>query len=290
LRIARLEPLHVAAAGDLFASEYPQRASEVTRWSDDASAQRWVVTDDSGTVLAFAALWRYRGARLRVDLVVRPESRRSGVGSALLEQVVSEARAIRALTVQARAPESAIDALHFLERRGFRETMRMYAQELRVADAVVPATRDELPVGLTRTTLEAEMARGADWFAKLHECFAVAREGWPDPDPQPDETVSASEFRRLLDAFPLDPSAFLILVRDERYVGFTGSFGTAVVPAERGRGLATLLKCDLVRLMRERGVETMRTSSGNATMMRINERLGYRTLAAEVRLVRRLQR
>jgi RimJ/RimL family protein N-acetyltransferase len=61
-----------------------------------------------------------------------------------------------------------------------------------------------------------------------------------------------------------------------------------VRPAFCGQGIATALKVRAITRARDLGVATVRTSTGNPAMMRINERLGFRTTATEIRLIHRL--
>ena len=96
------------------------------------------------------------------------------------------------------------------------------------------------------------------------------------------------------------PDACFIAVQGEQYLGYSaltvadeartqaGSGGTAVRPEFRGLGIATALKARCVRWAQDHGVRRLVTASGNAAMIRVNERLGFRRTYEEVRLVRRL--
>lgn len=64
--------------------------------------------------------------------------------------------------------------------------------------------------------------------------------------------------------------------------------GTAVLPAYRNRGIATVLKARCVAHARSRGFQVLHSASGSAALLRVNERFGFRALWTEVRLVRRL--
>jgi GNAT superfamily N-acetyltransferase len=294
--IEPMSSVRSGAAGELFASEVPRRAEEVPRWDQGEpwpNTQRWVALDEARSVVGYAALWRVRADRFRMDLVVAPPARGRGVGSRLLGQLVGEARSAGAATLQARAEDSDERALEFLTHRGFQETMRMFRQELRTAGAVLePNERERAALAnVELTTLAEEMSRGAEWFERLRVVYEGVREGWRDPDPRPEEPshrVTPTELQRALDAFPMEPDAFLLAMRDGRYVAFVGSIGTGVLPSFRGRGLATALKRRYAALMRSRGVEVLHTLTGNPAMLRANENVGYRTVSAEVRLVRQL--
>jgi GNAT superfamily N-acetyltransferase len=64
--------------------------------------------------------------------------------------------------------------------------------------------------------------------------------------------------------------------------------GTAVRPDFRGQGIATALKVRAITDARDRGVTTVRTLTGNPAMLRVNERLGFRTTSTEIRLIQTL--
>ena len=127
---------HTDAAAELITAEWPHRAHEADlfrRGEYDAVGWRWAAADPSGGgLVAYASLWRVRDDRFRMDLVVAPEWRRQGIGGRMMEMVVAAAEAEGAATLQARAYASAPDALRFLERRGFTETMRMWGLRLRL--------------------------------------------------------------------------------------------------------------------------------------------------------------
>ena len=59
--------------------------------------------------------------------------------------------------------------------------------------------------------------------------------------------------------------------------------------AVRRQGIATALKLRAVVSARDHGVATLTTATGNPVMVRVNQRLGFRLVLAEVRLVRTLQ-
>lgn len=71
-------------------------------------------------------------------------------------------------------------------------------------------------------------------------------------------------------------------------LGFTGALGTGVRPSVRRQGIATALKVGAIVAARDHGETTLETSSGNPAMLRVNERLGFRPVATEIRLVRSL--
>jgi GNAT superfamily N-acetyltransferase len=257
-------------------------------------------------VAGYGAWWQVRPGKFRIELLVALPWRRRGTGSRLLGHVASRARDAGAVTLQARAGSGDAQSLGFLLARGFVETMRMHRQVLRVADADLRG-QERLVArlagqGIMLTSLEEELARRQDCWQKYSRLFNAARQGWPDPDPDPDPdpgpgptaALAPAGFRRRYQTaerqYRPGGAAGFLAVRADRYVGFTGALGTAVDPAFRRRGIATALKYRAVLSARECGVTTLSGSSGNAAMLRANERLGFRLTSTEVRLVKTLAR
>lgn len=248
-------------------------------------------------VIGFGAWWRVRLDKFRADLLVAPECRRRGVGSRLLGHLASQARAAGAATLQARVESDQQESLGFLVARGFVETMRMHRQVLHVAD--VHLTPHEhifarlAEQGVVLASLEHELARREACWEEFCRLFNAAREGWLDPDPGPVTPLTPSELLRRHQAYAeehgVSTDQCFLAVRGDRYVGFTGALGTAVDPAFRLQGIATALKLQAVISARDHGVATLNTSSGNPAMLRVNQRLGFRLVSTEVRLVRTLR-
>ena len=194
------------------------------------------------------------------------------------------------------------EVLAFLSRRGFTETMRMHRLVLNVADATLEPFAGVEPRlaadGITLTTLEDEQQRiGEASWRRLCSAYHAAREGWPDPDPDPDagpdRPPALGEFRRRYERYARllpEPEPCILAVHGEEVVGFTCPIGTGVRPELRGRGIATALKARVIAEVRERGLATLYSTTGNPAMLKVNERLGYRITTTEVRLVRLVRR
>jgi GNAT superfamily N-acetyltransferase len=303
LHIRRLRPTDREVVAAMFAAAYPQRADDLA-WRDER-VQRWVATDD-GRVVGYGSFWPVRDHRFRMDMAVAPELRRRGIGGQLLDVLVGRARAANATTLQARTESDRLQALGFLTRRGFAETMRMERLVLNVAGATLEpyagVERRLAADGIALTNLADELHRIGDacWH-RFCAAYGAARDGWPDPDPDPDDGPAAqpsvAEFRRkyglaarlLYEEYGrLWQEPCILAVHGEQVVGFAGAIGTGVRPEMRGRGIATAMKLRVIATAREGGVTTLRSSTGNPAMVKVNERLGYRRTTTEVRLVRRL--
>ena len=300
-------------AARLLVDAYPHRAHEPQLWkstADPNETKRWVLGGDEPLARpsAYIALWPVQGTKFRFDLVVDPGHRRRGLGTHLLDWVVEQAQTLGATSLQARSYATETGALSMLERRGFRETMRMTGLVLDDIGAVRldPLERLERALesrGVRITTLARELARDADAWDKLRDANQAAYAGWPDPDPSPDGATpppeSPDEFRRRSEQFGMIHDACFIAVAANHYLGYAaltavdrangkaGSGGTGVRPEHRGGGVATALKACCIRWAQDNGYRRLATSSGNPAMIRVNEKFGFMRTYDEVRLVLR---
>ncbi len=211
-----------------------------------------------------------------VSVRVLRERRRHGIGTALFAELAAHARAAgwRELYSVARHDDS--DTLDYLGKRGFTEALRMQELSLELATAGGVA---EQPAGVEVAPLTAEAERAA---------YSVAQEAYPDL-PEEDAWLGAFEEWRAdeLPSHVLRECSFVALAGGD-VVGYAtlidagegvGLHGmTAVRRAWRGRGVALALKQAQVASARGAGLRELRTTTayGNAPMLRVNERLGYR--------------
>jgi GNAT superfamily N-acetyltransferase len=243
--------------------------------------------------LAYATLWELREGRYRFDLAVRPEWQRQGIATQLLSQVMSDAQSLGATGLQARVRDDKPAVLEFIRRRGFHESHRMGAYRLDFAQASVSALQEAFTRlrdgGIDVTNLAAVRGQNASHVEQLHELYSAAREGWPDPDPDPSGPIPIpfERLKRWLAEVTL-PEAFFIARHGQRYVAFTSVFdiGTAVHPEYRRKGIATQLKAGSIADAQRRGFRGQTTSTASPAMQRVLERLGYRRMWSEIRLIR----
>lgn len=202
---------------------------------------------------------------------VQPDSRRRGIGSALLEAVRVQARALGRESVwgRVRDPES----LAFVSRRAFAEV----AQEVVVIRELEPGD-GEIAAGIAELRDE-----------HLQQVYELCVETIPEIHlPLPGEAPPYGEW--LERELQQSPVAFVAL-DDGVVVGYarlhlTGlphrlEHGlTAVRRSHRRRGLATALKRAQMRWAADHGYRELVTDmvEGNAAMRAVNERLGYRPL------------
>ena len=214
-----------------------------------------------------------------VELVVHPEYRRQGVGTALVKAATERARDAR---LRLWAHGELASAYQLASHLGFRKTRELW-QMRRSLLAALP--RAEAPAGITLRTFEP--GDESDWLELNAKVFAEHPEqGRMEID---DLKVRMSESW-------FDPRGFLIACRDETMVGFhwvkihgsnrSGGHGHAdigeiyvlgVSPDERGTGLGRYLAAAGLAHMREQELNAamLYVDADNAPARALYESLGF---------------
>jgi GNAT superfamily N-acetyltransferase len=225
------------------------------------------------------------------NVVVLPEYRRLGIGSAILATMATTVHAAGKTLLLGRVTEDRLDAIEFLEHRGFAAYERMKAVGLDLI-GYVPAPVDP-PAGVRISSLaeRPELVEGV---------YRVAVEALPDiPGEGPKAPPTLEEYRVLEVDRPAIPAggfavaidaatgavigyASLLLLPGNSTVAWHGM--TAVLRAWRGRGVATALKRATIGWACANGIETLETANDidNAPMRAVNSRLGYSPLPDEI--------
>lgn len=226
------------------------------------------------------------------QIVVAPEARGAGIGSALLRAVSERARAVGKSGLQFRTWERRPEGVDFLTKRGFVELERARMVRLELAGLTEPAV--VMPAGVELTDLAAR----PELVAGVH---SVAMEAFDDI-PGGDDPMAAgdlAEFRaRDVDRPGIPPGAFKVAVDDAtgEVVGYASLMMTpgsttvawhdmtAVRRSWRGRGIATALKAATIAWAIEHGLTALETGNDeeNAGMRAVNARLGYAPLPDEI--------
>lgn len=265
----------------------------------DTRRQAWLAQDADGNPVgtAFLRLFDRDGQRHLAELVVRvhPAERRRGTGSLLLRAAVDAAREDGRRSVLASADGDSPGEL-FLTARGFRRVLRLTYTRLALADAdpaALGATAGRPHPGYRLTGWDGTVPD------ELAASFTVAR-GAMDDMPMDDVDYGHVEWdeervRAVAEAVAdrgdllhtvaaIDESdgsvaGFSELVVPGDGAGDAQHYGTGVLPAHRGRGLAGWMKADQILQVRERhpgltGLLTD-TADSNRAMRAVNDALGY---------------
>ncbi|HSC73030.1 MAG TPA: GNAT family N-acetyltransferase [Gaiellaceae bacterium] len=217
-------------------------------------------------------------AHAEAHLVVVPDARGRGIGSALLAELGALARADGKAELEGEAREDDKASRAFLERRGYRVVggEKWLSLDLEAADERSPT----LPPGISIVT----RAERPDLTDAL---FAVAQEGVADipgsPGPGTYEQFLSIEIERPTRR----PDLFFIALAGDEAIGYAtlDDFGrdahnglTAVRRAWRRRGVARALKRTQIAAAKHAGFRRLVTGSEerNVAMRSLNAKLGYR--------------
>ena len=301
IRPASTETADLAAIARIVSTVAPDDPTSVDemRWSDATypGTVRFLAEEDGGRVVGAATAGRIHiyppdYPELWGSVHVVSESRRRGIGSALLRAISDHARAVGKRAIQVSASEGRPEGIAFLLAHGFTELERARTMRLDLAGMKPPAI--DPPAGVRLTSLEER----PDLVPGVH---AVAMEAFADI-PGGDEPIAPgdlAEFRaRDVDRPSIPPGGFAVATEtgSDRVVGYAslilipGSTTvawhdmTAVLRAWRGRGLAGALKRATIAWAIDHGLEALETGTdeANAPMRAVNLKLGYRLLPDEV--------
>ena len=208
--------------------------------------------------------------RYTVKVRVLPDSRRRGVGTALLRELVRHAKGDKLATHLEEA-----SARPFAERFGFEEIDRQVEQVKRLGDDAAPPA---LPDGI-------EVVSIAERPSLLREAYPLACQGYEDMAVDGPAYISLDVWLR--DEATLAEGSFVALDGEE-IVGYSGLVrhdddavaedGLTVVRRDwRHRGLATALKRIELAWATKHGLREIVTWTQlrNDGMRRVNELLGY---------------
>jgi mycothiol synthase len=211
-------------------------------------------------------------------VVVKPDARRRGIGSALLAEIGAGARAAEKRELQGEVRENDERSRAFFDRRGYSVVggEKAVALDLEAIQAPVP----QPPEGIRIVT----RAERPDLTDALYPVGADAAEDIPGQPMRP----TYEQWR----AFDIDrptrlPELFFIALAGDEPVGYAAldNLGrdafhglTAVARAWRRRGIATALKQTQIAAAKRAGVRRLVTGSEerNAAMRTLNEKLGYK--------------
>ena len=288
LEIRPAGPADFPAAAALRAANEPDRiisAEGMRLWMGDlperAALGTWLAIDGGepvGWAFAMRAWTQPDDGVGSLDVVVAPDRHRRGIGTALAAHVEQHCAGLGLHTVRAMSLDTR-SARAMAARHGFRQT---HAQTTSTVDPrtidpePVPADVRLVPFGdlddpRALFELDLEVSQDVpgdesfeamtldDWTARFWRTAMV------------DDDCS-------LVAYVGDELAGLTMLRVDRPTGRAHNNITGVRRADRGRGLARLLKSHSLHRAGELGVTVAATENDetNAPMLRVNEKLGYR--------------
>ncbi|MGW6447013.1 GNAT family N-acetyltransferase [Lentzea sp. NPDC055074] len=267
--------------------ERPLYEACVARWElhDDLGFEppRFVVAREDGKIIGYGevriSLTEANAHLATANVVVLPEQRRRGIGTALLRAalpLMDGRTVVEAWSVFADSPAEAFAAAH-----GFRVVSTMTRQRLTLGE---PPEVGELPAGYELVTWQGAAPEA------VVEAYVEALNGIrdaPQGETSLDLTRNTVESIRREEAETVPARWIVLLLHEGEAAGVTvvelnpavptvaEQLHTVVLPAHRGRGFGRLIKASMLHNLK--GVETIytRTSSDNEHMLRVNHSLGY---------------
>jgi GNAT superfamily N-acetyltransferase len=239
-----------------------------------------------------AVVWVHGPTATFAEVLVHPDRRRRGIGTALLERVVERCRELGVEVVRGEhlTPEGAAFCAH----AGAVDEQRVVRSflDLRTAELPEPVVPPEFRLVNWLTHVpEEHLAAYARARVAMDDAPAPAGLDYPAWDEAQIRASEESLIRRrremrLTVALDADGEvgAFTELrVSEGSTLGFTDDTGT--VAAHRRKGLARAVKLESLRLLRDDHPEvetvTTRNAEENTAMRRVNESVGFRPGAVE---------
>jgi mycothiol synthase len=316
--VEAFQPQDAADVAALISRLYPDRAldaDELQRLDRDQQEAghlhgRAVLRAPDGTLAGFAGyaqqLGQFHPRKFVLELIVAPEHRNLGHGAALYDWLLTELQPRDPLALRVSVREDDVAALQFASSRGYREDRRYWVSSIDPAQADLSslperAARLESQGVVLLSAAELAQRDPQGWQARLHALFSEVRLDVPRSEPP--TPISLDQYRAwVLDDEGYLPSAHflaeLVAEASGELIGtsdlyrspaspdlFTGL--SAVRRPWRGLGIATVLKLQALQYAQSQGVPRVWTDneSGNAPILKINDRLGFVREPALVGLV-----
>jgi GNAT superfamily N-acetyltransferase len=240
----------------------------------------------------------HREGKLKLDLRVPPDLQGTGIGKALYDAICAHIAHMRPHELHTDVWAANLRPVRFMQDRGFVETHRRtnWALDVTRFDAAHFASLDaratELGIEIKSLT---QLSHDSQRHQKLHALDAALWQDVPLGEPVPPRTLEDFVQQELQHPQFL-PEACFIAVKDDVFVGYISHRNegdlnvemTGVLPALRGRGLATLLKLHGIRYAQVHGYARMSAvnDSENEAMLHLNAKLGFTVEGQMIRFVK----
>lgn len=298
----------------------PETPSSVTAWRHFDSnrqqqhvfrrfvAERSAANGKERKVVATAVYghthWSFAPDKYFVNVQVDPEVQNRGIGSGLYDFLMDELRPRQPAKLISFTREDRDVAVRFLERRGFRQVMRIPVSRLESTTFDAARFSQKLArveqSGIAIKTLRELSEQDPDWKRKVYALEWECVQDVPSTDPLTKQPFEQFE-KRTLGSPNLLPDAWFVAVDGDRYVGLSVLWKnlttnrlletglTGVVRSHRRRGIATAMKVRAIQYAQAHGGAAIVTDNEeNNPMFQLNLHLGFKPQPAHLDFERTL--
>ena len=277
----------------------PQATKEHDKRRDPKYYFQRLVVESDGEIIASAICgesdWTHVPGKFFTMIQVHPDHQRNGIGTALYDHIVKDLAERSPKIFESHAREDRPEGMGFLEKRGYKRTMRDQVSELVVADFDPKpfgwAADRMAEIGVEIRTLPELEADGVDWKEEMWELEHELLQDVPTDDPITKQPFD--QWMKWLTHPAHIPEAYFIAIKDGRFIGVTSLWQslaekdklhtelTGVVRGLRRKGIATALKVRAINFACDREARVVRTDNEeNNPMYDLNFRLGFRPVPA----------
>jgi GNAT superfamily N-acetyltransferase len=237
--------------------------------------------------------------RYDLNLRVHPDWQGRGVGRALYQAAMDRLATLAPREITALVWQAHPRAARFLAERGFVESWRRIDSRLVVSNFDwTPYAGLEQQIRSLGVELTTYAALASD-LQRLQKLYALDAALWQDvPYGQVVTPRTLEQFAAAEVGHPeYLPDACFVATARGGFVGYSNLLEaddgyntdmTGVLPAYRGKGVATLLKLRGIRYAQQRGNRPLYTVNDavNTAMLSLNHKLGFRPIGANLRFVK----
>ena len=282
--------------------EYPKTA-EMYRYSYETrnpmSPSGWLSAEDESGIVATGYFREEADSaatgKFLVYVQVRPDRQGEGIGRALFDGILEHLEVHKPEILQSFTREDHEVGAAFLEKRGFRVSMKEQDSELDLSmfePAKFAGVMDRVRESGIEILAASELSkRDPDWMRKTWELHGEIIPDVPDDDVLHNEPFT--EFEKSFKHPDFIPEGYFLALDGDRYVGMSSVWNrrvkkgevytrlTGVVRSHRRRGIATALKVRAHEFAKEWGASVIVTDNEeNNPMYDLNVQLGFRPTKA----------
>lgn len=299
------------AIGNAVWTDYPETVEE---WKESDAKRskaerfgRYFAELDGKTIgLAYysQSIWVNHPGKLMVSVLVLPEYRNRGAGTALWQRLCREVEQFDPLRLRTSTREDYEEGVRFALKQGFTEKLRDWESRLDIA-SLDPSEWEQYSRRIAEQDIQiksvVELEPDPMRDRKLYELnWLIVKDV---PDSEPSSKVPFEEFQKVWERSNFVPDAWFVALDKGNYVGSTDVWLskaephllfvglTGVIRSHRGRGIATALKLRSVEFARQQGFKEIRTwnESNNKVILDINDRMGFVRQPAHIDFVKQMR-